>query len=643
MPAPFRLRGFETLEDRSLPSTFNIPWADPNHLTLSFARDGAATALGTNSLFQSLGQIGTTAAWQREILRAFQTWAANANIDIGLVPDGGQAFGALGAVQGDSRFGDIRVGAAPLSPGVVANTSPFSWTGTTFSGDMVLNAAKPFALGARPGAFDLYTVALHEAGHTFGLADQSADPTSVMWAWYEGLVSTLSAADVKAIQSLYGARTPDAFDLSTDNNARSRADSLPRVSGTGQLLAAADLTTQSDVDFYKFTAPALTASLSGVVVRLKASGISLLTASVTVYDSAGRVVGSAVSTDPLNNDLTVQFRPGLLGGTYYVKVDGAGNGVFDVGGYKLAVDFLSVGGLLAPLTNTVGAVLDGHTNDLLATALNLSPPATHDSRFDATYRDAIEDAKDVDTYKISTNKFPAGSPVTLNVMAWGLDATPVNPRIRVFDANGRPVAFQVLANDDGLFSVQVVDAVAGQYYVQVAARNPGGAGNTGSYFLAADFNTSAPITYDGVAAGSVRSGVTSTGTLTLADAGLFQFALAADSTVPGSAVTMTVYDENGNAVFSLTSIAGQPTATTVRYLNAGTYTVRYATSASSVNFKLFMLVLSDEVGTYKTSTSSPPPSSSDGGEMQADTPPGGASYTYEGSSYTFLGDYGYTF
>src|SRR5262245_65332781 len=111
--------GFQQLEDRSLPaSAFGIPWADPGHLTLSFAPDGTATQLGANSLSQVLACAGPADAWQREVLRAFQTWASYTNVNIGLVSDAGQPFGSNGAVQGDGRFGDVRVGAAPLSPGV---------------------------------------------------------------------------------------------------------------------------------------------------------------------------------------------------------------------------------------------------------------------------------------------------------------------------------------------------------------------------------------------------------------------------------------------------------------------------------------------------------------------------------------------
>jgi hypothetical protein len=640
MTRPPRLNDFEALEDRSMPSTFGVPWADPNHLTLSFAADGTATPLGASSLYQTLAGVGTSATWQREILRAFQTWAAKANIDIGLVADGGQAIGSLGAVQTDSRFGDIRIAAAPLSSGVVASTSPFSWTGTTLSGDMVLNALQQFVGGDCAGAYDLFSVALHEAGHALGLdhSDSSGSAIGESYAFRTGL----SSEDIAALQALYGARVHDAFDQSTNNNVLARADSIPRVSGSGQLLAVADLTTQSDVDFYKFTAPALTSFLSSVVVRLKSSGISLLTASVTIYDSLGRVVKSAASQDPLNNDLTVNFRPGLFGGTYFVKVDGAGNGAFDIGGYKLAVDFLSVGGLLAPLTSTVEAVLDGHTDDVLTSALGLSAPSTTDSRFDAIHRGVIEDATDVDSYRISTGKFAAGASVTLNAMVWGLDGSPLDPSLRVFDEAGTPVAFQVLANDAGLFSLQVPNAVAGRdYYVQVAARAPGGANDTGSYFFAADFNRIEPLAFDGVASGTVAQGQTNSASLSIEEAGVFHFALAPTSI---GDVTMTVYDENGTLVFTLSASGGKPAVTTTRYLAAGTYTVRYSTTSGTASnpmgYNLYLLQLSEGVGPYSTSTSSPPPGSSNGSTS--------STYTYSssssgGSSSSPPPSYGYTF
>src|SRR5690606_14970847 len=108
----------------------------------------------------------------------FQTWAMHANINIGLVGDGGQALGSVGAVQGDARFGDFRIAAALLSPELLGSATPFSFTGTTLSGDLVLNSAAPFSMnGGTP--YDLYSVALHEAGHALGLG-HAADEYSVM-------------------------------------------------------------------------------------------------------------------------------------------------------------------------------------------------------------------------------------------------------------------------------------------------------------------------------------------------------------------------------------------------------------------------------------------------------------------------------
>lgn len=650
---------FEALEDRALPTTFGVPWADPEHLTFSFAADGTQTPLGTSTLAQVLSSAGTSSAWKIEILRAFQTWAANANINIGLVADGGQALGAAGAVQGDARFGDIRVAAALLSPDVLASTSPFSWTGTTLSGDMVLNASAPFGTGG----YDLYSVALHEAAHAFGLDHDHDEGASAVHATYEYLAG-LSASDIAHLQALYGARRADSFEGSAGNDTAARASAIPRAS-VSSLVASGDLTTMSDVDYYKFTAPALTAMLSNVTVRLKTEGLSLLTAKVTIYDSAGRVVATTASTDPLNNDLLVTFRPGLFGGNYTIKVEGARNDVFDVGAYKLGVDFLSLGGLLSPLTTTLTGVLDGHTDDVLANALGLRSNSGSDARFDATYRGVIEDARDVDTYRVRTDHFAPGTAVTLNVMVWGLDANAVDARVRVYDASGAPVAFQVLSNDRGLFSVQVLDAVAGRdYFVQVLARE-GGAKATGTYFFAADFNQITPLVFDNVASGTVgASRVTGSDTLTLSEAGLFQFALGAQSTRAGDSVTMTVYDANGNVVFALTSVAGRPPVTASKYLTAGTYTVRYSgasTNAGAISYDLFLLQLSEGVGPYATSTARPPTSTAPSSDAPQYSPPSsstpppvspppsspppapGPSFSYSGTSTSRVSGYYYTY
>ena len=55
-----------------------------------------------------------------------------------------------------------------------------------------------------------------------------------------------------------------------------------------------------DVDVYRFAAPSLTGSFR---VLLERAGSSLLTPKVTLMDAAGKVVGTAASTDVNGGDL----------------------------------------------------------------------------------------------------------------------------------------------------------------------------------------------------------------------------------------------------------------------------------------------------------------------------------------------------
>src|SRR5262249_20103591 len=153
------------LEDRCVPVTFGNPWLDPTHITLSFAPDGTMISGQASTLTTVLDAIGPQSRF--ELLRAFQTWVANANLHVGIVADGGQDFSAGGAGQGVPRFGDIRIGARPLASDILALTAPFNLFGTN-SGNIALNAGANFDLGGN-GAYDLFTVFLQEAGHAFSL------------------------------------------------------------------------------------------------------------------------------------------------------------------------------------------------------------------------------------------------------------------------------------------------------------------------------------------------------------------------------------------------------------------------------------------------------------------------------------------
>ncbi len=87
----------------------------------------------SNSLRTVLDQVADRSVWQETVLRAFQTWAVQANINIGLVPDRGDALGTVGLANNDPRFGEFRVGAFP-QPGVLASALPYQQIAGTWSG-----------------------------------------------------------------------------------------------------------------------------------------------------------------------------------------------------------------------------------------------------------------------------------------------------------------------------------------------------------------------------------------------------------------------------------------------------------------------------------------------------------------------------
>ena len=93
------------------------------------------------------------------------------------------------------------------------------------------------------------------------------------------------------------------------------------------------------MDVYRFTTPP-SSNITGLTVNLQAAGISLLTARVTVLDAMGNAVASAVTTDPLSNDLTVSLENYQASTTYFVKVEGAGSNVFSAGAYVLRLSYV---------------------------------------------------------------------------------------------------------------------------------------------------------------------------------------------------------------------------------------------------------------------------------------------------------------
>src|SRR5262249_12139299 len=168
-----------------------------------------------------------------------------------------------------------------------------AWTfypsGGTQAGDSFLGTQNTFYIGSYP---DLYSVMLHEFGHSLGLA-HSQYSTAVMYPTIMAVYSGLNSDDIAGIQAIYGARRADAYDVAAANDSFASA-TVMGLNGSGAASFTADITSMSDLDFYRFTAPAN--GDGTLVVSVDPRGLSFFQGKVSVYDSAGNLVGTAAAS-----------------------------------------------------------------------------------------------------------------------------------------------------------------------------------------------------------------------------------------------------------------------------------------------------------------------------------------------------------
>ena len=185
-------------------------WPNPSHITYSIAPDGVFWDHGINNLKATFNaKFGTSGIWERQIALALATWESVANINIVPVSDGPYALNTLGLAQGDPRFGDIRFGGYPFLDTTITLAQTYfpPPNGSTAAGDVEINTAMNFNIGS---TYDLYSVVLHETGHSLGL-NEAPNPADVMATDYGGLRTGLEPGDIAGIQAIYGARTLDSY------------------------------------------------------------------------------------------------------------------------------------------------------------------------------------------------------------------------------------------------------------------------------------------------------------------------------------------------------------------------------------------------------------------------------------------------
>jgi hypothetical protein len=599
----------ELLESRELPTVFGTPWPDGEHLTLSFAPDGTSISGMPSNLQQMLSQLGPQSEY--DILQAFQTWAVESNINIGLVSDDGSAFGIGRDVQGDPRFGDIRIGGISLPSDVVAISTPY----TAFddaSGDVIVNTTQIFG----PSGYNLGTVLMHEAGHAFGLPDNN-DPNSVMYTYYQGTETTLAPEDIAAIQALYGVRQPDQYQGSTGNATLATATPY----GNGSLTA--DLTTAGQVEDYSFYTGLLT---NGVTIQLDAAGLSLLTANLEVLNSRGQVVASTITNDPTNNDLSITLSNVDPLSTYYVQVSAAANNVFGMGSYQLSIAQKS------PLSGVTGMVdqliADAGLNATLATATSLlSSLVMGGMQSDSNVQGYLNSSSAQDYYRIVVPSSLSSSPVNMQVTIWGENGASLNPWVNVYDSLGNELASQVFTANGNTTLLQVSGLEpGGTYYIGVSSES----GAVGAFNLSTQVGTP-PIQIPLLGAGTLTpSAPQESGGFTLVETAQIHLVLSAGN---AGTVELTVTNAEGETVATM-SVAADRASSIDLIMAAGQYTVTVQSSdGSTLNYRIGLAVMTDPVGAQPTDPTtnpqpaSPPPPPTTTNTTTATSPP-----TYDGGS-----------
>ncbi len=340
-PGRRALLALERLEERlALYSVSGNAWPTPQLITISFMPDGTSVNGYGSNLFSTFNaKFGSAATWQNQILKAAQYWAQQTNLNFAVVPDSGAAGGSGSYQQGDPGFGDIRIGGYNFGATTLAQTYlPPPANNYSVAGDIQFNTAQPYNIGT---TYDLFTVAMHEFGHALGLYHGAAG--SVMDGTYTSVKPALTTDDVNGIRSIYSAnaaRADDAYDAGSASNDTSGAATLITTAidpGTNAgVINSLDLTTTTDVDWFKFVVPLGTSG----TLRAKAvsQGLSLLSPKVEIYNSALTLVASG-NTTAYGGTATATLGGIVTGQTYYVKVSStAAIAAFKTGQYGLVLN-----------------------------------------------------------------------------------------------------------------------------------------------------------------------------------------------------------------------------------------------------------------------------------------------------------------
>ena len=608
---------FEQLERRLLLSADGIAWGHNAYLSLSFAPDGTDVAGQPSSLFASFDQVAGRANWQAAILSAFQTWTQHTNADIGIVTDRGDAFGSAGKTQGDQRFGDIRVAAIPLQDGVFALSIPQDVVSGTWVGDIIFNSRADL-----DSVEEIFAVSLHEAGNVLGLQDNS-NPNSPLFSG-NGIPSAVepTAADIAALESIFGQRVPDLNESDDSNDAFDDAtrirftDELP-TEGSAPSIIYGDVRVKDDVDVFRFdpvddyTGP--------VTFEVRTQGISLLQPRLSLYDRDGRLLARQESTRIGGDVVSVRWEAVDPETRYFVRVEGATQGVFGVGGYALVtthdgilqtdratIDTLANGALRFLDQDEVQDFFDPDENEHLfnedqgqnntidtATELDTSPGFTESTRYNSL--GSFADEADVDFYRIRSPQVSDGE-LTVTIAMRSLAEAALVSSVALIDGSGVDLPGRVVVNEGGDHVVEFADVEQGQGLFVRVIPQPGQMANSGNYEMTISFDQEV-VALEQLAEGQLTSASPAIQPWTVNQNQFVHFVLDVDAGQGASgSVTVAIRNSRGDVVVQLTAPTGSTRSKSSVLLRPDRYTINASTDVVgglSLNYRLLALTISD--------------------------------------------------